>query len=227
MQPDELPERAPVSCLRPAQQLRFLRSSHAGPQPTAPRGGPTDGGTACEASRDEGATPERAQVLSTVGQHIGYDNRESPSFWPFRMEDGNNHTVSDSDRPNGSDQREHPRAPISLKVEYKRLNSFFADYTRNISKGGTFIRTERPLPIGTEFHFELVVPKLQEPLRLRGKVQWIVMPDLADADTEPGMGIGFIYDSEAERARIEGVVEELMVESLGPVLYEKLLKPAT
>ncbi|MEM9071821.1 MAG: TIGR02266 family protein [Myxococcota bacterium] len=126
--------------------------------------------------------------------------------------------------PSESDQREHPRAPIALKVEYKRLNSFFADYTRNISKGGTFIRTERPLPIGTEFLFELTIPKLEEPLRLRGKVQWIVTPEAADGDTEPGMGIGFVYSSEADRERIEGTVELLMKGSLGEVLYQKLLK---
>jgi len=121
------------------------------------------------------------------------------------------------------DQRRHPRAPIELKVEYKRLNSFFADYTRNISKGGTFIRTDRPLPIGTAFQFELAVPKLGEPLRLRGKVQWIVSPDDADDENDPGMGIGFVYDSEADRQRIEITVEKLMVDSLGPVLYRKLL----
>jgi type IV pilus assembly protein PilZ len=45
--------------------------------------------------------------------------------------------------------RVEPRAPIELKVEYKRINSFFADYTRNISKGGTFIKTTKPLAIGT------------------------------------------------------------------------------
>ena len=33
------------------------------------------------------------------------------------------------------ENREHGRAPIELKVDYKKLNSFFADYTRNISKG--------------------------------------------------------------------------------------------
>ena len=49
--------------------------------------------------------------------------------------------------------------PIALKVEYKRLNSFFADYTKNISRGGTFIRTKNPLSIGTEFMFQLQVPK--------------------------------------------------------------------
>lgn len=116
------------------------------------------------------------------------------------------------------------RAPIELKVEYKRLNSFFADYTRNISKGGTFIRTDKPLPIGTEFRFVLVVPKLAAPLELRGKVQWIVRPAEASEEAEPGMGIGFIYESEADRARVEGIVEDLMLESLGPVIHEKLLR---
>ena len=37
------------------------------------------------------------------------------------------------------------------------------------------------------------------------------------------MGIGFVYESEAGRARIANTVEGLMVESLGPVLYEKLM----
>lgn len=59
----------------------------------------------------------------------------------------------------GDDERRgEDRAPITLRVDYKRLNTFFADYTKNISKGGTFIRTTRPLAIGTEFMFVLTVP---------------------------------------------------------------------
>ena len=56
------------------------------------------------------------------------------------------------------DKRQTDRVPIELKVEYKRLNTFFSDYTKNISKGGTFIKTKRPLDIGTEFVFQLHVP---------------------------------------------------------------------
>ena len=48
------------------------------------------------------------------------------------------------------DRRASPRHAITLRVDYKRMNTFFADYTRNISKGGTFIRTERPLDVTTE-----------------------------------------------------------------------------
>ena len=125
------------------------------------------------------------------------------------------------------DRRTEPRLPIELKVEYKRLNSFFADYTRNISRGGTFIRTHKPLDIGTEFLFRMTVPKLQQPLVLRGRVQWVVKPDQVDGkgkQKEPGMGIGFLYESEAERQSIRAAVERLMVDSLGPVLYEKIMK---
>lgn len=121
------------------------------------------------------------------------------------------------------DRRSQPRVPIGLKVEYKRLNSFFADYTKNISRGGTFIRTSNPLSIGTEFMFHLLVPSLPEPLSIKGKVQWVVAEENATEDQEPGMGIGFVYDSEADRDKIANTVEKLMIEQLGPVLYQKLL----
>jgi type IV pilus assembly protein PilZ len=118
----------------------------------------------------------------------------------------------------------HPRAPIELKVEYRRLNTFFADYTKNISRGGTFIKTRKPLDIGTEFLFKLQVPTLEEPIVLKGKVQWIVTPDEETADEPSGMGIKFIYGEIGERDFIEGKVERLMIDSLGRHLYEKLLK---
>lgn len=123
--------------------------------------------------------------------------------------------------PPGEARRD--RAPIELQVEYSRLNSFFSDYTKNISRGGTFIRTHRPLPVGTTFLFKLRVPDLPEPLALQGKVQWIVTEDTGSEEQPPGMGIAFVYDSEADRQRIEGTVERLMIRSLGPVLFEKLI----
>src|SRR5436190_23652443 len=108
------------------------------------------------------------------------------------------------------DRRENPRVPIELKVEYKKLNTFFADYTKNICKGGTFIRTKKPLDVGTVFVFQLAVPKLKEPIAIRGEVKWVKRegeppPEGVPADHEPGMGIRFIYDTAEERAGLENV----------------------
>lgn len=122
------------------------------------------------------------------------------------------------------DRRGGIRAPIELRIEYKRLNSFLADYTKNISHGGTFITTDRPLEIGTDFIFTLSVPNLPEPLVLRGRVQWTVSAEEASAEQPPGMGIGFVFDSELERERVDSAVEKLIVGSLGPALYEKLVR---
>ena len=121
-------------------------------------------------------------------------------------------------KPSGPEARQHGRAPIELKVDYKKLNSFFADYTKNISKGGTFIKTKKPLPIGTRFLFKLTVPKREAPFELLGEVVW----SKAEGD-EPGMGIRFIYSSDTQRADFEGVVEALMADSLGSDLTGKLL----
>ena len=117
-----------------------------------------------------------------------------------------------------ADKREHPRAPIELRVDYKKLNSFFADYTKNISKGGTFIKTKRALPVGTRFVFQLGVPGRDQPFVLHG--------DVVHAETdgaEPGMGIRFVWGEDGEREEFERVVGQLMEQSLGPHLAHRLL----
>lgn len=119
--------------------------------------------------------------------------------------------------------RRNYRSTIELNVEYKRLNTFFADYTRNISKGGTFIRTERPLAVETEFVFALTIRGLAEPLRLRGRVKWIVPPEGATPKSPSGMGIEFQYANDDERHATEAIVEKLMAEELGEVLTARLL----
>jgi type IV pilus assembly protein PilZ len=116
-----------------------------------------------------------------------------------------------------------PRGPIELKVEYKRLNSFFADYIRNISRGGTFIATTRPLPIGTEFVFVLGVPRIERPLRLGGKVMWVTGAEDASKANPAGMGIELQYSNEMARKGVQDTVRHLMQEELGERLTQRLL----
>lgn len=121
------------------------------------------------------------------------------------------------------EQRHNERAPIELKVEYRRLNTFFADYTKNISRGGTFVATSKPLPVDTEFVFALGIPNLPEPLRLLGRVIWVTAPEDATPANPAGMGIEFQYNDEAERIEKERKVEVLMSAELGDFLSTKLL----
>ena len=128
-----------------------------------------------------------------------------------------------------ADRRAAQRRPIELKVEYKRLNTFFYDYTKNISKGGTFIKTEKPLDVGTIFLFKLMLPSQSAPLALRGEVRWVVkdgapLPPQVPAGHEAGMGIKFVYDTPDQREQLEQIVERMMVDSLGPLNVSRLVK---
>jgi type IV pilus assembly protein PilZ len=129
--------------------------------------------------------------------------------------------MSESNNPN----RIHPRAPIELQVEYKKLNTFFSDYTKNISKGGTFIKTDRPLKVGTEFVFRLTIPAMVDPVEIKGRVAWVntqgetQRPEIA----ELGMGIRFVYASDGERQAFEKIVEDMIRKSLGDSVYENLM----
>ena len=131
--------------------------------------------------------------------------------------------MPDPDPERERERRIDVRNPIELKVEYKRLNTFFADYTKNISRGGTFIKTTRPLPVGTEFLFKLYVPGRDEPLTIHGEVQRIIDES---ADEDAGMAIKFVYREGDPQAEISRIVESLMTESLGPRLYAKLMDHA-
>lgn len=126
------------------------------------------------------------------------------------------------------ERRRGERGPISLRVDYKRINSFFADYTKNISRGGTFIRTDRPLDVGTEFVFELGVPVTDADLgdgkiKLAGVVKWVVREDEATPEQPAGMGIRFLFPDPDEEEKLGAFVERLMRRALGDHISEKLL----
>jgi len=130
---------------------------------------------------------------------------------------------SDEDEVKWSDRRNAERHSITLRVDYKRMNTFFADYAKNISKGGTFIRTNKPLDIGTEFVFVLSIPDQPDQLQLRGKVVWTVDEAQASEDQPSGMGIRFNFTDEAQREELERFVNKLMSEKLGGHVAAKLL----
>ncbi|HVJ92092.1 MAG TPA: TIGR02266 family protein [Labilithrix sp.] len=143
---------------------------------------------------------------------------------------------AEMDETGADDRRSDDRAAITLKVDYKRLNTFFADYTKNISKGGTFIRTTKPLEIGTQFIFSLTVPSARAEssegeeavvrLELTGEVKWVVSEADATDEKPAGMGIQFVFNDPAERTRVEDVVADLMRTSLGAHIADKFLSRA-
>ncbi len=125
--------------------------------------------------------------------------------------------------PPDDERRQARRESIELIVRYQRMNSFFSDYVKNISRGGTFVATAEPLPRDTEFIFLLGVPGLAEPLPLRAKVMWTTAPEVATKVHPAGMGIQFQYRDAAEQQKTDSLIESLLIDHLGPRHAERLL----
>lgn len=106
------------------------------------------------------------------------------------------------DLPSDSPRAHPPRAvrvPIRVRVEYQQVDDFLADYACNLSLGGMFIQTERPLPAGTRFRLRLLLPEPHEPIETYAEVRWV-----ADTvDGERGMGVRFDTLSRTARQQVE------------------------
>jgi type IV pilus assembly protein PilZ len=138
-------------------------------------------------------------------------------------DDGDSPTLAAEPDEPGSERRTDQRHKIALRVDYKRMNTFFADYAKNISKGGTFIKTSKPLDVGTKFVFVLSIPGQADQLQLKGTVMWTVDESQANDDRPAGMGIRFNFADDDERKQLEQFVAKLMSDKLGSHVTQKLL----
>ena len=102
------------------------------------------------------------------------------------------------------------KKPAKLKLSYKNPKSVVREYTDNLRKGGSFIKTSKPLPVGREVVIEVRVPAIaDDPIVIPGEVTWSSR-DLSNLgpDEVPGMGIEYSID-DAARAALEARLAEL------------------
>lgn len=91
----------------------------------------------------------------------------------------------------------------------------------NISQGGLFVRTAKLLSLGSPVRLNLVKPGMKRALQLDGSVaSKIEMPGLV------GMGVRFAEPHGEEAQRLQGLLAELGVHSVGPPLAPVRAVPA-
>ncbi len=107
------------------------------------------------------------------------------------------------------DKRAGERTPVGLAVRlsYGTLDEFVERFAVNLSRGGVFIRTREPKPVGTRLALELRLQGGETVLKAQGVVRWIQAESAtAQPPTAPGMGVQFTeLDAEA-RALVERMV---------------------
>ncbi len=106
------------------------------------------------------------------------------------------------------DKRRYDRAEYVFRVDYSTPEALFNEFAENISEGGLFIKTPRPLEVGTEIVIEFLLPLLDEPIRVRGRVEWHTgLPGVRKST--PGMGVSFQSLSKEDKEKINRIVRTL------------------
>ncbi|MCS6913556.1 MAG: TIGR02266 family protein [Myxococcales bacterium] len=91
------------------------------------------------------------------------------------------------------DDRRATRTPITLKIKFKSssLDQFIERYSVDVSRGGIFIRTKEPLPVGTTLRFEFQLQDGSSLIGGEGTVVWNRAYDPNRIGVAPGMGVRF------------------------------------
>jgi len=116
-----------------------------------------------------------------------------------------------ADKANQKPTRKAERLQHELLVAYRTVGGFITDWAVNISRGGMFINTRDPKPVGSMVRLIVSLPDSAFPFDLTGKVIRVQEYD-GTGDQMPGMAIEFVDVDEEKRARLERFVERLRKE---------------
>ncbi len=112
-----------------------------------------------------------------------------------------------------AENRQHERAPLRLQLNYRDATggNFLYEYSRNISDGGIFIETDKPLPEGVRLTVRFQPPGSEDTLEVEGEVAWVNPMRDGDANPNPGMGVRFVEMDDELRATIESIVKAVLI----------------
>jgi molecular chaperone DnaK len=113
--------------------------------------------------------------------------------------------VEGSHDSSGRDQRR--AVGLAVRLSYGSVDEFVERFAVNISRGGLFIRTRDPKPVGSLLVFELRLLSGESVMKGEGVVRWLQPADPTAHPPRPaGMGVQFLRLDDTSRALVERIV---------------------
>ena len=125
--------------------------------------------------------PARSELARALGA------RRGDATAPFLLESTK---VKPSEPPGDDERRVALRAELETQVGLEGENRFFTGKTGDVSKGGLFIATDEPLPVGMELMLNFVLPGGAR-VRAEAVVAWVRAPRYRPHELPSGMGLRF------------------------------------
>ena len=107
--------------------------------------------------------------------------------------------------------KEH-RGPVNLRIKFRSasLQQFIERYGVDVSRGGIFIRTREPLPVGTRLKLDFQLVDAAPLFQGDGTVVWIREYDPGKTGVTPGMGVRFDRLTPESQPTLDKILDEKM-----------------
>jgi molecular chaperone DnaK len=106
--------------------------------------------------------------------------------------------------------RIHPvstAAPVRIRLRYTELDTFVERFAVNVTRGGIFLASRSPRPVGEVFLFEVLLADGKVALAGEGKVTWVKQVDPAAPQKPYGMGVQFLRLPAASRQVLDRMLK--------------------
>lgn len=97
-------------------------------------------------------------------------------------------------------------APVRVRLRYAAFETFIEKFSPNVTRGGLFLASRTPRPVGEVFAFEVQLAGGEVALAGDGKVTWVREFDPAAPNKPHGMGVQFL--------RLDGPSREVLNQML-------------
>lgn len=110
----------------------------------------------------------------------------------------------------GKERRKHSRIDAKIKVAFQNKDEFFEEYTRNISQGGIFLKTDKLLDPNAVLEIDLRLPGAAKEMTVIGRVRRLMVVSDPEREGEHlyGVGIEFIDSGEEFNKAIKNFIKK-------------------
>lgn len=120
-----------------------------------------------------------------------------------------NATFSPPERPEHEERRESVRVPVRLNMQFQTAGELRRCLLTNLSRGGVFVSTSSPPPIGTRLRLRIQVAQPGLEIEVDGEV--VSNHVGTDFTTQQlGMGVKFVEPSREAQAALDRVYERAL-----------------
>jgi uncharacterized protein (TIGR02266 family) len=110
-----------------------------------------------------------------------------------------------------------PGAPVRVRLRYAAFETFIEKFSPNVTRGGLFLASRTPRPIGEVFAFEVQLAGGEVALAGDGKVTWVREFDPAAPNKPHGMGVQFLRLDGPSREVLNQMLARKASGNTGPV----------